>query len=148
MVTKQAGFVSRAQARRSVSYRFVLPVVLRAGPVLRRRQQHRQSNQEQHRSAHSARLRPDAQSAEALERDKVNPGVEGAIESFELGSACKRLAEADGLASESAATKKLYGIDETNTDNFRQAMSPGSPARGRRRPLRRGVIRGWDHHRD
>jgi hypothetical protein len=86
---------------------------------------------------------------EALERDKVNPGVEGAIESFELAFRMQKdLPKLMDLASETAATKKLYGIDETNTDNF------GKQCLLARRLVEAGVrfvevtSGGWDHHRD
>jgi hypothetical protein len=86
---------------------------------------------------------------EALERDKVNPGVEGAIESFELAFRMQKdLPKLMDLASETAATKKLYGIDEMNTDNF------GKQCLLARRLVEAGVrfvevtSGGWDHHRD
>jgi len=51
--------------------------------VAPRRQQHRQSKSEQHRSAHSVDF-VQTLNREALERDKSIPAFEGAIESFEL----------------------------------------------------------------
>ena len=85
----------------------------------------------------------------ALERDKVNPGVEGAIESFELAFRMQKdIPKLMDLATESAATKKLYGIDETATDAF------GKQCLLARRLVEAGVrfveltSPGWDHHRN
>jgi uncharacterized protein (DUF1501 family) len=84
-----------------------------------------------------------------LERDRVNPGVEGVIESYEL--AFRMQADLPGVMDvdrESAATKKLYGIGERGTDNFaRQCLMA-------RRMVEAGVRfvevcqGGWDHHRN
>ncbi len=54
---------------------------------------------------------------ERLARDVVNPQVEGLIESFELGFRMQsEVPTLLDLAGESDATKKLYGIGETETD--------------------------------
>ncbi len=54
-----------------------------------------------------------------LERERVNPGVEGAIESYELAFRMQaRLPDAMDLASESAATKRLYGLEDPATSDF------------------------------
>jgi hypothetical protein len=82
-----------------------------------------------------------------LERDEVNPGVEGLIESYELAfrmqAAVPKLMD---LSSESAATKKLYGIDDRTTEDFgRQCLLA-------RRFVEAGVrfvevcSPAWDHH--
>ncbi len=56
---------------------------------------------------------------ELVERDRVNPGVEGIIESYELAFRMQgRLPGVMDLASESAATKRLYGLDDPTTADF------------------------------
>src|SRR5207244_10777510 len=78
-----------------------------------------------------------------------NPGIEGAIESFELAfSMQKDLPKALDISNESAATKALYGIGEQGTENFgRQCLIA-------RRLVEAGVrfvevtSGQWDHHRD
>jgi len=86
---------------------------------------------------------------EALEREPHDAGIDGAIESFELAFRMQKdLPKVMDLASETTATKKLYGIDETNTDNF------GKQCLLARRLIEAGVrfvevtSGGWDHHRD
>src|SRR5262249_11414162 len=55
----------------------------------------------------------------ALERDRVNPGVEGVIESYELAFRMQdELPKVMDLEKESEATRKLYGVGEEETDNF------------------------------
>jgi hypothetical protein len=84
-----------------------------------------------------------------LERDRVNPGVEGIIESYELAFRMQgELPHVMDLGKETDATKKLYGIDEDETDNFgRQCLMA-------RRMVEAGVrfvevCHGtWDHHRN
>jgi hypothetical protein len=84
---------------------------------------------------------------EALERDEVNPGIEGVIESYELAFKMQgEVPKVLSLASETDATKKLYGIGEQTTENFgRQCLMA-------RRLLEAGVrfvevtMGGWDHH--
>src|SRR5438552_11446884 len=52
-------------------------------------------------------------------REPHNPGVEGAIASFELAfRSQKDLQKVLDISSETAATKTLYGIGEQVTDNF------------------------------
>ncbi len=56
---------------------------------------------------------------ENLESDPHNPGVEGAIESFELAFRMQKdLPKLMDLSTETAATKTLYGVGSTATDNF------------------------------
>jgi hypothetical protein len=86
---------------------------------------------------------------EALERDPHHEGVEGAIGSFELAFRMQKdLPKLMDLASESDATKALYGVGEQATDNFgRQCLVA-------RRLVEAGVrfvevtSGQWDHHRD
>jgi len=82
-----------------------------------------------------------------LERAQDHPGVDGVINSFELAFRMQAdLPRLMDLAQESAATKRLYGIDETTTGNFgRQCLLA-------RRFLEAGVRfvevchPGWDQH--
>ena len=84
---------------------------------------------------------------EALEREPHNAEVEGAIEAFELAFRMQKdLPKVMDIASESAATKALYGIGEQATDNFgRQCLLA-------RRFVEAGVrfveltSGQWDHH--
>jgi hypothetical protein len=84
-----------------------------------------------------------------LERAHTHPGVDGAIGSFELAFRMQAdLPRLMDLAGESAATKRLYGLDDTATDNFgRQCLLA-------RRFLEAGVRfvevchPAWDHHRN
>ena len=86
---------------------------------------------------------------ENLERDPHNPGVEGAIESFELAFRMQKdLPKLMDLSGETAATKELYGVGGTGTDNFgRQCLLA-------RRCVEAGVrfvevcSPQWDHHRN
>ena len=90
---------------------------------------------------------------QALNRDRLvrdggaNPEVEGVIESYELAfrmqAEVPKVLDLDG---ESAATKALYGIGETATDNFgRQCLMA-------RKLVEAGVrfvevsLGNWDHH--
>ncbi len=86
---------------------------------------------------------------ETLEREPHHPGVEGAIESFELAFRMQNdLPKVLDISNEPAATKALYGIGEQATDNF-----------GRQCLLARHLVESgvrfveitsgqWDHHRD
>jgi hypothetical protein len=85
----------------------------------------------------------------ALEREQVHPGIEGVIESYELAfrvqSELPRLMD---LSQETAATQRLYGLDDPATDNFgRQCLLA-------RRFVEAGVRfvevchTGWDQHRN
>ncbi len=84
---------------------------------------------------------------ETLEREPNDPGVEGAIEAFELAFRMQKdLPKVMDIANESAATKALYGIGEQATENFgRQCLLA-------RRLVEAGVrfveitSNGWDHH--
>jgi hypothetical protein len=83
----------------------------------------------------------------ALEREPSDPGIEGAIRSFELAFSMQRdLPAVMDLARESAATRALYGIGEQTTETFgRQCLLA-------RRLVEAGVrfveitSGGWDHH--
>ncbi|MDB5349959.1 MAG: hypothetical protein JWN86_1206 [Planctomycetota bacterium] len=56
---------------------------------------------------------------DSLERDRVNPGVEGVIESYELAFRMQgKLPGVMDLAGESATTKGLYGLDDPTTADF------------------------------
>jgi hypothetical protein len=84
-----------------------------------------------------------------LERDKVNPGLEGVIESYELAfrmeSALPRTMD---LSQETEATRKSYGIGERATENFgRQCLLARRFAEAGVRFIEIGVG-GWDHHSD
>ncbi len=84
-----------------------------------------------------------------LERDQVNPDVEGAIEASELAFRMQsEMPEVMDLTSESEATKRMYGIGERNSDDF-----------GRKCLLARKMVEAgvrfvevthgnWDHHRN
>ena len=78
----------------------------------------------------------------ALERDQVNPGVEGVIESYELafrmqGEVPKLL----DLSKETETTKKLYGVGEQTTDNFGRQCLLSAAFHRSGRSLCRGVSR-------
>jgi hypothetical protein len=86
---------------------------------------------------------------EALEREQVHPGIEGVIESYELAFRLQgELPKLMDLTKESEATKKLYGIGETTTDNF------GTMCMLARRFVESGVRfvelchGNWDQHRN
>jgi len=84
-----------------------------------------------------------------LERDKVNPGLEGVIESYELAfrmeSVLPRLMD---LSQETQATRKAYGIGERATENFgRQCLLARRFAEAGVRFIEIG-LGGWDHHAD
>ena len=82
-----------------------------------------------------------------LERDKIHPGVEGVIQSFELAFRMQdALPEVMDISGESAATKSLYGIGSGPSDGFgRQCLLA-------RRLVESGVRfvelthGNWDHH--
>jgi hypothetical protein len=84
-----------------------------------------------------------------LEREPHDADVEGAIESFELAFRMQKdLPKVMDLASETAATKAMYGIGDQATDGFgRQCLLA-------RRFVEAGVrfveltSGQWDHHRD
>jgi hypothetical protein len=86
---------------------------------------------------------------EALEREPGNPGVEGAIESFELAFRMQKdLPKVMDISGETAATREMYCIGEQATETFgRQCLTA-------RRLVEAGVrfveitSGQWDHHRD
>ncbi len=85
----------------------------------------------------------------ALERDEVNPGIEGVIESYELAFRMQgELPKLMDLGKETEATKKLYGMSDTTTESF------GKQCLLARRFVEAGVRfvelthPGWDQHRD
>jgi hypothetical protein len=86
---------------------------------------------------------------EALQREPGNPGIEGAIESFELAFRMQKdLPKVMDLGNETAATQELYGLGEQATEGFgRQCLTA-------RRLVEAGVrfveitSGQWDHHRD
>lgn len=54
-----------------------------------------------------------------LDRDRVNPIIEGAIENFELAFRMQdAVPDVMDLSGETEATRRLYGIDEDPTDGF------------------------------
>ena len=56
---------------------------------------------------------------ELIERERVDPGVEGVIESYELAFRMQgKLPGVMDLAAESAATKELYGLNNPATVDF------------------------------
>ena len=84
-----------------------------------------------------------------LARDRVQPQIEGVIQSYELAFRMQvTMPELLDLSNETEATKKLYGIGEGVSDNF------GSQCLLARRMVEKGVrfvevvSNGWDHHRD
>jgi hypothetical protein len=60
-----------------------------------------------------------AMNHDVIERERVYPGVEGVIESYELAFRMQgKLPDVMDLAGESAATKRLYGLDDAATADF------------------------------
>ena len=60
-----------------------------------------------------------AMNRDLLERERVHPGVEGVIESYELAFRMQgKLPGVMDLAGESAATRALYGLDDPATADF------------------------------
>lgn len=56
---------------------------------------------------------------EKLARDRVNPEVEGVIESYELAFKMQsQMPQVMDISKETEATKKLYGIGDSATDDF------------------------------
>ena len=90
-----------------------------------------------------------AMNHDLVERERVHPGVDGVIESYELAFRMQgNLPEVMDLARESAAMKSLYGLDDAATMDFgRQCLLA-------RRFIEAGVrfvelAHGdWDQHRD
>ncbi len=86
---------------------------------------------------------------EQLQRDQVNPQVEGVIESYELAFRMQaEVPKVMDISSESEATKKMYGIGEDDTNVF------GKQCLLARRMVAAGVrfveigSGNWDHHRN
>lgn len=82
-----------------------------------------------------------------LQKDQVNPDVEGAIEASELAFRMQsEMPEVMDIAGETEATRRLYGIGEANTDDF------GRKCLLARRMVEAGVRfvevthGNWDHH--
>jgi len=90
-----------------------------------------------------------SQNRDMLNREKVHPGVEGVIESYELAFRMQgSLPDVMNLAKESDATKELYGINDEETGDFgRQCLLA-------RRFVEAGVrfvevsYGDWDQHRN
>ena len=86
---------------------------------------------------------------ERLDRDQVNPQVEGVIESYELAFRMQRdVPKVMDLSSDTRETQNLYGVGDTGTDNFaRQCLLA-------RRFIEAGVRfvelthGNWDQHRN
>jgi hypothetical protein len=89
-----------------------------------------------------------AMNRDLIERERVHPGVEGVIESYELAFRMQgKLPGVMDLASESPATKALYGLDDPATGDFgRQCLLARRfvEAGGRFVELTHGD---WDQHR-
>lgn len=86
---------------------------------------------------------------ERLEKDKVNPGLEGVIESYELAFKMEgALPQVMDISGETEATQKAYGIGIKGTANFgRQCLLARRFAEAGVRFIEIGVG-GWDQHRD
>jgi hypothetical protein len=84
---------------------------------------------------------------ERLEKDQVNPELEGLIESYELAFRMEGAVPAImDTSSESEATLQNYGIGEKGTDGFgRQCLLARRFAEAGVRFIELGVG-GWDHH--
>jgi hypothetical protein len=83
-----------------------------------------------------------------LERDKVNPGLEGVIESYELAFRMEgALPKVMDLSEESKETLSTYGIDEKSTEIFgRQCLLARRFAEAGVRFIEIGSGFRWDHH--
>ncbi|MEQ1903721.1 MAG: DUF1501 domain-containing protein [Pirellulaceae bacterium] len=82
-----------------------------------------------------------------LQRDQFNPDVEGAIQASELAFKMQStMPQVMDLSKESEATKKMYGMDQTNTADFGRKLLLA------RRMVENGVRfvevshGNWDHH--
>jgi hypothetical protein len=84
---------------------------------------------------------------ERLAQDKVNPGLEGVIESYELAFRMEgALPKLMDLSEESHATHEAYGIGEKGVDNFgRQCLLARRFVEAGVRFIELGTG-GWDHH--
>jgi hypothetical protein len=86
---------------------------------------------------------------ERLEKDKVNPGLEGVIESYELAFKMEgALPQVMDISGETEATQRAYGIGIKGTANFgRQCLLARRFAEAGVRFIEVGMG-GWDQHRD
>ena len=86
---------------------------------------------------------------ERLEKDKVNPGLEGVIESYELAFRMEgAIPQVMDLSKETEATQKAYGIGVKGTANFaRQCLLARRFAEAGVRFIEVGTG-GWDQHND
>lgn len=86
---------------------------------------------------------------ERLEKDQVNPGLEGVIESYELAFKMEgALPQIMDISGETEATQKAYGIGIKGTANFgRQCLLARRFAEAGVRFIEVGTG-GWDQHRD
>src|SRR5882724_2633745 len=86
---------------------------------------------------------------ERLEKDKVNPGLEGVIESYELAFKMEgALPQIMDISGETEATQKAYGIGIKGTANFgRQCLLARRFAEAGVRFIEVGTG-GWDQHND
>jgi hypothetical protein len=86
---------------------------------------------------------------ERLEKDKVNPGLEGVIESYELAFKMEgALPQIMDISGETEATQKAYGIGIKGTANFgRQCLLARRFAEAGVRFIEIGTG-GWDQHRE
>jgi hypothetical protein len=84
---------------------------------------------------------------ERLEKDQVNPELEGLIESYELAFRMEgAVPTVMDLSSETKATQEAYGIGEKGSDNFgRQCLLARRFAEAGVRFIELG-IGGWDQH--
>jgi uncharacterized protein (DUF1501 family) len=84
---------------------------------------------------------------EALRRDRVNPEIEGVIQSYELAFRMQsQMPQVMDISKETEATKKLYGMDDRTTEDFGRKLLLA------RRFVEAGVRfvevshGNWDHH--
>ena len=78
---------------------------------------------------------------DALERDQVNPGVEGVIESYELAFRMQgEVPKLMDLSNESAATQAAVRHRRTDDRRLRPAVPAGPALRRGGRALRRGLL--------
>lgn len=84
---------------------------------------------------------------EQLEKDKVNPELEGLIESYELAFRMEgAVPEVMDLATESESTKEAYGLNDKASENFgRQCLLARRFAEAGVRFVELGMG-GWDQH--
>ncbi|HEV2947786.1 MAG TPA: DUF1501 domain-containing protein [Gemmataceae bacterium] len=85
---------------------------------------------------------------ERLARDKVNPGLEGVIESYELAFRMEgALPKVMDLSQEPKTIQESYGIGEKGTDGFgRQCLLARRFAEAGVRFIEIGTGFAWDHH--